>query len=118
MTRRSEISGTMAAALATAYEHGGELIHYVGGFWSWRGCPRHSHNGNPEEYFGTTTIEGLVARQRMAYTEWKEGRAVRIEIAAKADLGRITIYPKDAPSELRQMKLHGIRVSLSSLDRR
>lgn len=82
MSKREEISALMAAALAMAHDHGGELTRYVGGYWSWRSCPR-DHNGHPVDYFGASTIEGLVARKRLEYSEWKDGRNSRFPIAAK-----------------------------------
>ena len=78
----------MAAALAVANEHGGRLIRHAGGFWSWPGCPRHSHNGLPEESFGTTTIQALVDRGQLTYSQWQDGRGgafpVAVEIVAES----------------------------------
>jgi len=79
-SKRSEISATMAAALAMASEHGGKLTRYVGGYWSFAGVPRRQHDGVPEEYFGTTTIAGLVGRDRMRYCNWREGRGGQFPI--------------------------------------
>lgn len=83
MSARKEISALMAAALAMASEHNGELVRYVGGYWSFRGCPKNSTGGSPVEYFGTSTIEGLVARKRLEYSEWRDGRAGKFPVAAK-----------------------------------
>ena len=81
MTKRDEISATMAAALALAMEHGGKLSRHSGGYWSYAGW-RHG-NG---EYFGTTTIESLVARGRLRYSQWRDGRSgqfpVEVEVVA------------------------------------
>lgn len=62
------ITAVMAAALAQAMECGG-LTRRAGGFW---GPPGTKTTG--PECFGTPTIEGLVARGRLKYTEYKEGR--------------------------------------------
>lgn len=77
-----EISATMAIGLGYAHDHGGKLIRYVGGYWSWEGVSR-NHNGAPVEYVGTPTIEALVSRGRMKYTEWKAGRNGRFPIAVE-----------------------------------
>lgn len=76
-----KISATMAIALGLAHEHRGYLVRYVGGFWSWEGAPR-DHNGHPIDYVGTSTIESLVKRGELQYTEWKEGRGGKFPIIA------------------------------------
>lgn len=76
----TEISATMAAALAMAYDHEGRLERRAGGFWTWKGCP---WNGRaPQEYFGTPTIEALVKRGRMAYVQFRPGRNGTFPIVA------------------------------------
>lgn len=91
MPRQDEISATMAACLAMASERG-KLVRYVGGYWSFAKAPR-DHNGHPTEYFGTSTVDGLVKRKRLAYCEYQPGRKGEFPIAAKlveaeADAGR------------------------------
>jgi hypothetical protein len=61
----------MKAAIAMAREHGGFLIRLPGGYWTYLDCPRSRGAGPPDQYFGTTTIEGLVARKRMHYSQWQ-----------------------------------------------
>lgn len=80
--RMKSITATMAVCLAETIEHGGKLVRHQGGYWSWPGGPRRAHDGVPEEYFGTTTVEALVARKRMEWAEWKEGRGGRFPIVA------------------------------------
>ena len=80
---KSDLSSIMAVALAIAEAHGGKLERLPGGFWTYPGCPRYAHNGNPHESYGTSTIAALVARGRMKYVEWKEGRNGRFPIAAE-----------------------------------
>ncbi len=80
---KTEISAPMAICLAMAHDHGGKLVRYIGGYWSWEHAPKHQHNGNPVEYAGTSTVEGLVKRGRLKYTEWKEGRGGKFPIAAE-----------------------------------
>lgn len=75
MSKKDELSATMAEVLGESILHGGELIRLAGGFWTYQGCPRRSHDGVPHWYAGTSTIQALVARERMEYVEWKEGRA-------------------------------------------
>lgn len=78
MSKFRPISGVMAAALACAYEHGGKLTRHQGGYWAYHGW-RHG-NG---EYFGTTTVNGLVKRGRLRVTEWKQGRGDRFPVEAE-----------------------------------
>lgn len=75
------LSATMAIALADTIDHGGKLIRHVGGYWSWPNCPKRQHDGVPEEYFGTSTVEALVARGAFEYVEWKDGRNGKFPIA-------------------------------------
>lgn len=63
------ISEAMAAALMLAREHGGKLIRLPGGYWTFEGCPW--SGSAPTQHFGTTTIEGLVRRGHMTYTQWR-----------------------------------------------
>ena len=79
---RSDISATMAACLALAHEHAGQLVRYMGGYWSFRDAPR-DHNGQPIEAFGDRTVTGLVIRKRMEFTEWQDGRRGKFPIAAE-----------------------------------
>lgn len=61
------ISKTMRIAIELAKEHGGKLTRYPGGFW---GGP----DWNGERHVGTTTIEALVKRGMMTYTNYQTGR--------------------------------------------
>ncbi len=39
------------------------------GYWTWQGCP---WNGSaPQQYFGTTTVDGLVRRGYLHYSQWR-----------------------------------------------
>ena len=42
----------------------------------------------------------------------------QVEAATRRDLSPLMFHPKEYPPDLKQMKLHGMRVSVSSLDRR
>lgn len=77
---KKQISATMATALAMAHQHG-RIVRYVGGYWAPDKAPR-DHRGNPVDNVGTSTIESLVLRGRLIYSEWKEGRNGRFPIAA------------------------------------
>lgn len=69
------LSPTMTNALRWIKEWGGKVKRYPGGFWS-----------SPQAFlsvtFGTSTIEALVKRGVMAYSEWKDGRNGRFPIEA------------------------------------
>jgi hypothetical protein len=71
------LSATMAIALAESIEHGGALVRHAGGYWSFPGCPRGPNNGVPEWNVGTSTVEALVARGQLYYSQWRRGRAGR-----------------------------------------
>lgn len=62
------LSPSMRKVVTFAKKHGGKIRRYQGGFWA-----------NPERFehptFGTTTIEALVKRNVMFYSEWKENRS-------------------------------------------
>jgi hypothetical protein len=79
---KSEPTIPMSNALALARHHGGRLVRYVGGYWSFENAPK-TWRGNPVEYAGSNTIDALVRRGRLEYTEWKEGRKFRFPIAVK-----------------------------------
>lgn len=82
MSKKDEITATMAIGLALAMENGGRLVRYVGGYWAAERAPR-NHNGIPIDHVGTPTVEGLVKRGRLEYTEWKEGRGGKFPIVAE-----------------------------------
>lgn len=77
------LTDPMFACVNMTHDHGGKLIRFVGGYWSWEGVARHSHNGNPVEYCGTSTVEALVKRGYLEYSEWRDGRTQRFPITVK-----------------------------------
>lgn len=79
------LSAVMAGVLGDILQHGGVVIRHQGGFWSYPGCPFYGRT--PEWYCGTTTIEALVARGKLAYTEWKKGRNGEFPIKASVVAG-------------------------------
>lgn len=70
------ITATMAACMAYAHEHGGTIHRYEGGRWA---KPGWSWNG---EKFNASTVQGLVDRGEMEYSEWKQGKRSRFPIKA------------------------------------
>ena len=77
------LSATMVCALDDIQEHGGEIVRYQGGYWSWRDVARRPHDGVPEFSYGTNTIHALVTRGELEYSEWKENRRGKFPIAAR-----------------------------------
>lgn len=71
MPRVHTLTPTMAIALRDMFDAGGEFVRYQGGFWAKENAPR-DHRGHPIGYYGTPTIEGIVARGRAEYVEFKE----------------------------------------------
>ena len=61
-----DLSETMRAAIASAAQHRGKLIRFPGGFWAWDGWQLNSS----ATAFGTSTVESLVKRGEMEYTDW------------------------------------------------
>ena len=75
--KEKPITATMAACLAYAHDHDGILHRYEGGRWAkrgWSGC---------SEKFNASTVQGLVDRGEMEYTEWKAGTHAPFPIVAK-----------------------------------
>ena len=71
-SKNNPLSSTMLAALRAARANGGKLVRLPGGFWmAGGGCS-----------FGTTTIQSLVMRGYMQYTDWKDGRHGNFPIEA------------------------------------
>lgn len=69
---KPEISATMAACLDFAAEHGGKLVRHSGGYWTSQDCPR--TRGVPDRYFGEPTVEALVLRGRLRYSDFRGRR--------------------------------------------
>ena len=68
------LSETMKLAFNTAQEHGGKLERLPGGFWTYSGCERRPNDGIPNWHVGTTTVQALVDRRRMVYSQHKTSR--------------------------------------------
>jgi len=74
---KPQLSPSMQGALAHALNHGAKLVRFPGGFWAREGWKLHTGL-----WYGTSTIEALVARGRMEYTKWQEGKHGRFPIEA------------------------------------
>lgn len=83
MTKAQDLSPTMKTALHEIYSHGGIVERRPGGYWTWPQCL--SNGGVPINYFGTSTIEALVARGKLEYMARQESsrRAGSFPIEAK-----------------------------------
>ena len=79
------LSLTMQSALAHACNHGAKLIRFPGGFWAAEGWVLHQGR-----WFGTSTVEALVARGRMEYTKWQAGKRGRFPV--EASVAQISDY--------------------------
>ena len=78
------LSATMAAALALASEHGGKLERRTYGSWTYPGAPRRWENeGVPDWFVTNATVEALVKRGRMKFTEHKGVRGQRRPIVVE-----------------------------------
>jgi hypothetical protein len=82
--REKPLSATMAIAMVEAIEHGGKLMRHQGGHWTYPGAAPTAVIGHPYDWWcGDNTINALVDRGRLKFTEWKEGRGTRFPIAAE-----------------------------------
>lgn len=71
------LSETMLAAVTHAKTQGGCLVRYPGGYWCRDGLMDHAY-----PWWGTPTVEALVKRGVMEYTEWQEKPHSRFPIRA------------------------------------
>lgn len=86
MSAAVEISETMAKAIHFAQKCGGKLTRHPGGFWRDDGPAMDRWGGT---WFGTPTVEALVKRGLMTYTQWKESGNSRFPIEATLDKGEL-----------------------------
>ncbi len=65
----AKLTPSMQQLIAHMKRHNNKVVRYPGGFWA-------AENWNmwSSPYFGTSTIEALVARGIATYTVWKDGR--------------------------------------------
>lgn len=69
------LSPTMLECLKSCRDWGGSIHRHPGGYWGAAAFKLH-------ETFGTSTVDGLVRRGELEYTEWQEGRNGRFPIRA------------------------------------
>ena len=81
MPRNQTLSPAMTVALDDIRVRcNGTVIRLPGGFWTYQGCPW-GHRA-PSFYIGTSTIQALVDRGHLDFSEWKDGRKGRFPVAA------------------------------------
>jgi len=67
----------MQQTIAYIQANGNEIYRHPGGFWA-------KKNWNlPEKYYGTMTIQSLVSRGILKYTEWKENKRGQFPVKAE-----------------------------------
>lgn len=77
---KAPLSAAMVAALDEIQARGGRLVRYQGGYWSTPAAE--CHGGRPAWYIGTPTVNALVSRGRLAFTEWHDPAKSLFPIAA------------------------------------
>lgn len=87
MTKK--LTATMIAAIVEIQDHGSEVVRWVGGYWTYQGCPPARGAGAvPEWYVGTQTVEALVNRGFLEVTERKGNGGnelpIRMRVVASA----------------------------------
>lgn len=88
MTRVStkSLTGPMQACLAFSHAQGGSIHRHPGGYWGAVAFKIY-------ESFGTSTVEALVTRGELEYTEWQDGRNGRFPIRATVKSSPSTSTP-------------------------
>lgn len=74
------LSKTMASALLEIEHAGGTVERKAGGYWVLPGAKWNGNNWG--QSWGTTTIEALVARNKLIYCDYQQSRAGRFPIRA------------------------------------
>lgn len=81
---KKPLSLTMAVSLAETIDRGGKLVRHQGGYWTVPGAVRSGTQGHPFEFWvNASTIDALVDRGELRFTEWKVGRGTRFPVAAE-----------------------------------
>ena len=80
---KSDLTATMVEALDEAMKAGGRLVRHQGGYWTPPGVTMRG-GGSPFDWWASTpTINALVARGRMHFTELREGRNGSFPVAVE-----------------------------------
>lgn len=78
MTKATKVSPTMQGALDAAREHGGRLVRWPGGFWTYPDCPTRGGGSWDTDYptwsVAAGTIKSLLARGLVREVDWREAR--------------------------------------------
>lgn len=64
----NDLSPTMNHAVVLAMRNNGKITRFPGGFWI-------ASDKWSQPQFGTPTIQALVSRGVMKYTQWQEGKS-------------------------------------------
>jgi len=83
-----EVSKKMKQAMLYALVNGGKLCRYRGGFWAMENWRK-----GQTPWFGASTVEALVSRGLMSYTEWRDGNKGRFPIAAVVSESPVSTKP-------------------------
>ncbi|MDH4186357.1 MAG: hypothetical protein OEV08_05120 [Nitrospira sp.] len=67
--RTPTLSPEMQRCLDFVQRQGGSIHRHQGGYWA-----AQDWKFSTGEYFGTTTVEALVSRAVLVYSEWKDNR--------------------------------------------
>lgn len=78
------MSAAMAYAMMLVHEHGGRLERLTGGFWTYPSAPRRGADKLPEWYAADATIEGLVARGELEFTQFRGDYPIAAALPAAA----------------------------------
>lgn len=80
------LTGTMRAAVVFAHQRGDELVRFPGGFWSHAGWRQSEGVADfrvrDDRWFGASTVQALVKRGAMEYTE-HAGSASKFPVRAR-----------------------------------
>lgn len=83
-TTKKKLTANMAIALGDIIERGGKIVRHQGGYWTEPGAVMAPVIGRPFYWWlGTSTVDGLVRRGELAYTEHRDGRNGSFPVAAE-----------------------------------
>jgi hypothetical protein len=72
----------MEKAVEFAKQHDDKLVRYPGGFWMQAGLTAADDAWMNRKWFGTSTVEALVKKGAMVYTQWQGGRHGQFPVEA------------------------------------
>ncbi len=89
-------SATMAAAMLEIKDRGGRIVRHQGGYWTEIGAKMQAQGSPFDWYLSTPTVEALVKRGTLKYTEEREGRHGKFPIAAEL-VPQPDLFSKEKP---------------------